>query len=300
MLKDFSVSQFAVSRCAVVFSNAARPRYFALLAGWIAWSLASSSQAVPINYGDFLASTVTYRMVTEDTNSPGDATPLFGTPTISGNSMDFNPIGFDSESSGAAGNDITRGELVFMVEANNKQVHAIQNLSIKELGDLTLSGNGTDATSVSVRMPTVIEIVEVDGVAITPIELSMMSSPPLPVLNPMFAVLPSNASSDGTFQLATDGGGQPIYATQWAGSLFVDLQDALLKSGMPFTRGVTKINVSFANVFASTSEDGTVARIAKKDVSGLTVTANIPEPASSGLALMALAAGLLAARRGRS
>ena len=264
------------------------------------WSCTRPSLAAPIPYGDFVGTTVTYRMVTEDTSSAGDTPPLYGAPTVSGDSLDFNPVGFDSEVSGVNNSDITSGQLIFMVEANNKQIDTIRNLHISELGDLTLSGTGTDSTSVSVRLPAMIEIVEVDGIAIPPIELSMLSTPPLPVLDPMFRLVPSNAASDGTFQLVTDGGGGPIYTTQWGGTLFVDLHDALIQSGTSFQRGITKINVTMANILSSTSEAETTARIAKKDVDGLTITTNIPEPGTATLALGAILSGLMLARRGRS
>ena len=52
--------------------------------------------AAPINYGDFDADTVIYLQVTEDANSPGDSPPLFGAPVVSGNSIDFNPVGFSA------------------------------------------------------------------------------------------------------------------------------------------------------------------------------------------------------------
>jgi hypothetical protein len=239
---------------------------------------ASSSQAVPINYGDFMGSTVTYKMVTED--SATDPTPLFGAPLVSGDTLDFTPVGFGASSAGG-GADMTDGQLSFMVQAKPGQ--SIQNILIKEFGDTTLAGvvplNST-TTSTFVRMPVFIDIVEVNGVGINPIKLSASSIPPIvATFNP----------SNGDFYLGIDGGGGPLYHTTWTGQLFVNL-DAIQK-------GITKINVNLDNVLIAVSQVGTSALIAKKDF--FTVTTNIPEPTSFGLALLAVALAGCLGRRGR-
>ena len=79
--------------------------------------------------------------------------------------------------------------------------------------------------------------------------------------------------------------------------LFVDVHDALIKSGTPFVRGATKVTVNIDNVLVATSQAGTSATIAKKDF--ITITTNIPEPASACLILMAAAAGLVTCRQRR-
>jgi hypothetical protein len=221
---------------------------------------------------------------------------MFGEPTVGGTTLNFNPVGFDSATSGAAA-DITEGQLFFMVESNDKQTQSIQNLLIQETGDTTLAGNvpvGSLGTSSSVRLTGVVQIVEVDGVAIPPITLTGMSTPPLPVLAPVYTVLPSNTVSDGTWQLGVDGNGGPTFSTQWNGELFIDIHDALVKSGVSFTRGATKVTANLNNVLAATSEQGTSATIAKKDF--FTVTTNIPEPTALSMCVLALAAGFLTRR----
>jgi hypothetical protein len=240
-------------------------------------------------------------MITEDSSSDVVPPCMYCEPTVGGDTLNFNPVGFDAGSSNGAVADITDGQLFFMIESNNKQTQAIQNFLLREIGDTTLSGNvpvGTIATSTAVNIAAVVEIVEVDGVMLPmPITLTGMSAPPLPILSATFAQLPGNTPSDGNWQLGTDGGGGPIFFTQWSGSLFVDVQDALIKSGTPFTRGATKISVNIDNVLAATSEAGTSATIAKKDF--ITITTNIPEPASVSLLLLAVMGSVLM-RRGRS
>jgi hypothetical protein len=268
------------------------------LAPGIFCSRPSSAPAAPITYSDLVGSTVTYRMITEDSGTDTVPPGMFGQPTIGGNTLNFSPVGFDSATTGPNA-DITDGQLLFMVESNNKQTQSIQNILIRETGDTTLTGNvpvGSLGTSASVRLAAVIEIVEVDGVAIPPITLSGMSTPPLPVLTPVFTHLPSNSPSDGTWQLGVDGGGGPSFTTQWNGRLFIDVHDALIKSGVTFTRGATRVTANLNNVLAATSETGTSATIAKKDF--FTITTNIPEPAASVLVMMGLACGLVT-RRGR-
>jgi len=252
-----------------------------------------------IIYGDYMGNTVNYKMVQEDANSPPpDAPPLFGKPTIleavypalpcttatctlPGDTLDFNPVGFSASAAGAAGVDVTDGNLSFMVEAKPGQ--SIKNIKIKEFGDTTLTGNvplNSIATSTAVRLPVFIDIVAVNGVGINPIKLNDSSIPPIvATFNP----------SNGDFYLGVDGAGGPLYHTTWTGELFVNLE-AIVK-------GITKINVNLDNVLVATSEAGTSAIIAKKDF--FIITTNIPEPTSCSLVLLALAVGGCVARRAR-
>ena len=141
---------------------------------------------------------MTYRMVTEDSGTDTVPPCMFCQPTVGGDTLNFNPVGFDAASSNGGAADITDGQLLFMIESNNKQTQAIQNFKISETGDTTLAGQragGLNQHATSVRITPVVEIVEVDGVALpVPITLSKMSTPPLPVLDDVFTQIPGNTS----------------------------------------------------------------------------------------------------------
>lgn len=244
------------------------------------------SLAAPINYGSHMGATVTYVDVTEE--SATDPTPLYGAPTVTGDSIDFNPIGFDANSSGG-GTDVTDGQLTFMVVA--KPGYGIPRINFDEAGDTTLAGIvplGSTNTGTVVVADGVIDIHEVDFVGINNISVP-------------FALLfnPSN----GDYYLGVDGGGGPFYHTQWTGSVSVNLLQALFDHGVRRVLGPTKISVNLDNALIAFSQPGTSALIAKKDFGGLSITVDqpgggggpdIPEPASlmlAGLGLIGMVLG---------
>lgn len=235
-----------------------------------------------------MGNTVTYQMVREAANSAGDTAPLFGPPTVSGDSLDFDPVGFSASTIGG-GVDITDGNLAFMVKA--KPGNSISNIQIAERGDTTLAGFGSDTTFSSVTMRGILNINEVDFVGINTIAL------PISITN--------FSPSGGTYGLGTDGGGGPLYASGWNGSLLFDLTTAnpvvaaaFASQGIVPKTGVTKISVNFNNTLVAISQVGTSATIAKKD-NGIIIRTNIPEPTSALLAALSLALCGLVARRVR-
>jgi len=249
---------------------------------------AASSHAAPIVYGDLMGNTVTFQNIREAANSAGDAGPLFGAPSVSGDSLDFDPVGFSASVIGP-GVDITDGNLAFGVKA--KAGNAINNILFQELGDTTLAGFGTDTTFSSVTMHGVLNITEVDFAGINTITI------PIAITN--------FGPSGGTYGLGTDGGGGPTFSSGWSGSLFVDLTTAnptvaaaLASQGISPSLGVTKISVNFNNTLVAIGQTGTSALIAKKD-NGIIITTNIPEPTSCLMAVFGLAICGAAARRSR-
>lgn len=245
--------------------------------GWCVW--ATVAQAAPINYGNFSGNTVDFLNVTEDANSAGDAPPLFGPPAVAGDSLDFDPVGFNASATGAAGIDVTDGNLSFTIRA--KQGYAIDMFSLSEAGDTTLAGFGTDGTFTSVTAIGVLNIEAVDGVGIATIAVPFSLT-----FNP----------SGGTYGLASDGGGGPLFSTGWSGSLVKNVEQELINNNVPFTLGATQISINLDNTLTALSEAGTFSLIAKKDFGGVSITVNIPEPATW---LMVSLGGLAVAACGR-
>jgi hypothetical protein len=270
-------SLFGLSSSLFFQRGAQRTTGLLLVAAIFAVSMLGRSYATPISLGDFMGNTVSYLNVQEDSNS-GDPPGLFGPASVSGDSLDFNPVGFSAHTTGLDV-DQTDGQLLFMVQA--KPAKVINNFSIAEFGDTTLSGLGDDHTFTSVTTSVFIDITQINGVGVTPIKLQKE-----------LTFTPSN----GDFGLATDGGGGPLFHTTWNGSLLVDLNQELALRNLPGK--VTKINVNLDNTLTAISQAGTAALIAKKDATGVIITSNTPEPASCVLALIGLVGtGLFVRRR---
>jgi hypothetical protein len=283
------------------YARAYRRVALSAVAALIAFNSSSSLvHAAPINYGSFMGTSVIYDMVVEAANTVGDTEPLFGPPTTLGpvtpgfpavpcvmcgipaNTLDFSPVGFSASTIGG-GVDQTDGNLAFMILAKPGQ--GISNISFKEAGDVSLTGiapAATETTFAAVTSNVFIDIVEVNGVGITPINL---------MFDQTFS------PSGGTYGLGTDGfATQPLYNDAWTGSLFVDIQQELIDRGI---NGVaTKVSVDLDNTLSAISQNGTAALIAKKD-HGVIITTNVPEPASCLLAVLGLVS-LLGIRRGRN
>lgn len=231
--------------------------------------------AAPINYGDFIGSTVVFQSITED--SITDPLPLYGAPTVIGDQLDFGPTAFGSFSTNG-GADITDGLLRGSITANDG--YSLDSFSFTEFGDYTLlGGGGTAATAAYIGQTFFVTITEVDGVALGVNAFTVNAS--------------SVFTSDGDFFLPDESG----IAVPWSGSGSIDLAAALAdrKADFPQITGnaVTGIEFTSNNTLVTTSESGTVAFIQKKDVQLSIVS--IPEPAS--LSLIGLGASVLLRRR---
>ena len=299
--------------CAAFGDSSSRTfRGLALMAGAVlvlSMSLKQPAQAALV-HGDFYGATVNYIGV-EEASSTGDPLPLFGRPTvlgpepppgdpcvacaIPGNSLEFSPINFNAASSNG-GADQTDGRLSFMVVAHPGV--AIKNIFLAEAGDTSLLGPpGSDAFT-KVTASGTMNIVEVDGagVALAPIQFAMD-----------FVLLPSNAATDAEWQLSVDGGGGVSYATQWAGSILLDIEDLLDAANQSYNLGATKITINLDNTLEALTTSGASAFIAKKEFGGLSVTVNqpppggeIPEPATLALVGLAMAGWVSFRRANRS
>lgn len=257
-------------------------RAFPILCAALLFALPMSSLAVgsTITYnGPFPGATVVYgpvlnafdQGVTE--NSLTDPVPLFGAPSVTGDSIDFNPTGFGAFGAGGGG-DVTDGQLVFKVQA--KPNFAINNISFGEAGITTLAGVGTNITHTDVSAVGNIDIYEVDGVRINKISIP---------LNLVFTPLTATGNQ-GTFQLVADAG-LGLASLPWSGSQVIDIKQALINAGIPFGKGATLIGVDLDNSLVAQSEAGSLALIDKKDFGGVSITINrIPEPTALVLAAL--------------
>jgi hypothetical protein len=229
--------------------------------------VAQSSFGAQINYGTHMGTHVTYVNVMEDSGAD-EPLPLFGAPTVTGNSIDFNPLGFDAASTNG-GSDITDSNLVFMVTA--KSGSRIESITFRESGDTTMAGNvapGTMGTATAAFASGVLDIHEVDFTGINHISVPFSMT-----FNP----------SGGTYFLGTDGGGGPLFNTQWNGSVTIPVEDILIANGFVIPPGAvdpdggaTKISINLDNVLVAVSQPGTSALISKKDFGGISVRVNVP------------------------
>lgn len=227
----------------------------------------TSSKAAAYSYGDFLGSTIIFQGVTE--SSATDGGPLFGTPIIAGDTLDFNPQGFAAFSQGG-GVDLTDGQLNFLIKAT--EGNSISQLHFYEVGDFSLAGTGTGGTKVAVATSFFLDILSVDGVSINPVSLtgSMVFTP----------------NANGQFDLVSNSG----IGLFWSGGINFDINAALDANSISYTSGATEIRVNLDNTLLAVSESGSVAYIAKKGFDGVGFTVSVPEPSSMTIALLGMLA----------
>jgi hypothetical protein len=221
---------------------------------------ASDVVAAPISYGNVSGEGVVYQQVTEDSSTDPGAT-LYGAPTVSGDGLLFNPT-FSAVMS-SPGTDQTFGSLTATVNATNGS--RIELLQFQEQGDYSLVGAGTAATNVSVSATFTISILEVEGAAVTPIDV----------------VQQMTFTPGGSFNLVDDSG----LVVPWSGAVQIDLNDAIFNAGL--VGQATKVAIELDNRLTAQS-DGGYAYIKKKDIGGFAITAvtDIPEPATMSLLVL--------------
>lgn len=241
----------------------------ALFCGLLLVSLAGPAHAG--SYGDYNGITVIYKDVNDVQNR-------FGAPTVSGDSIDFDPT-FLAECNDCGQVINVNDRLNFTIEAKPNRV--IDNIILTEAGDFTLNDFfGLGLAEVTVSAPVFIEIFEVDNVAINQIDVNANL-----VFTPV--VVP-----DGVYNASSFGN---VTGQIWTGFLEIDLNQVLADNG--YAGGATLVEITMDNILTAAAVNGGSAMIEKKDTSGLSVTV-IPEPSSASLLALGLV-GIASIRRRR-
>jgi hypothetical protein len=121
---------------------------------------------------DFVGPNIMYLDVKETPNSLPEPDPLqlFGPPTLSGDTLFFNPTDFSAGATGGS-TDFVDSFLVATVMTTNASKF-ISDLWVTESGSYTLSGGTAAGTRVTVSMDTIKAVVlERNGVPVAPFEL---------------------------------------------------------------------------------------------------------------------------------
>jgi hypothetical protein len=224
----------------------------------------ATARGASINYGSFNLPGIMFQDVTESSGT--DPVPLYGPPAPFVIGLDFDPIGFTSSATGGNA-DITDGQLNFTV-MSLPGGPAIPSIKLSEAGDYSMAGaGGNAATSVFAGAILRATITQVNGLPVAPINV--------PVVNASFSdSLPPNE-----------------IVAPWSLSLTANIAAALGPG-----QNATKVEVVINNTLLTTSQQGTLAFIAKKDFR--IDIPNIPEP--STLLFSAIAGiGAFAFRRSR-
>jgi len=230
-----------------------------------------------ILYGDFddiPPGAVMYLDVTESSATDTLPPALFGPPSVSANTLDFDPEGFGAYSTNGI-NDITDGQLNF--DIMTLPGAGLTSLSFRESGDFTLDGTGTSITEIGAGIAVMVEILAVDGLMLdTPIQVIGSTS---------FSA--NLESSPGTSQ-------------PWGNVLFVDFGPALMNNQIEVIDGVTKAKVVLDDTLYAISESSSVALVAKKDfqiIPNGSLDPTVPEPSTLGLMSLAVVGVMLRRRR---
>jgi len=223
---------------------------------------AGSAFSNDYTYGDYAGSNLEFLDVAEA--SATSVVPVFGAPTVSGDSLLFAPENAEASSS-SGGTDFLDGQLTTTIRANAG--YGINQLSISEAGNYSLSGAGAAATEVSAGLASTLSILEINGTALS-----------IPII--------VSQNADAYFNLAASGGED----LPWSLSVLFDIDDVLADnelSGM-----ATLVTLTFDNTLGAVSEAGSEASIAKDSVVIGVVASPVPEPSAIvllGVAVLAIA-----------
>jgi hypothetical protein len=219
------------------------------------------ARAASISYPDLgpIPPGFTFTGITE--SSITDGVPLYGAPTAFPIGLSFTPTGFASASSGG-GIDLTDGQLNYTIVAGPGS-GGISVISFSEGGLFSLSGTGTSNTEVLAGASLLVTVLELNGVAVAPINLT------------------TSVSSLAYNLTANPGLNQP-----WNVSVTTNVASQLAGLGYASSQRATKASVVIDNSLVAISEGLSAAAITKADFDVHVV----PEPATAGIAAIALLA----------
>jgi hypothetical protein len=247
-------------------------KQFVLCTGVVAM-VAGTAFATPINHGNRIGTTVDYLNVTEDSNTDPVPPALFGSPSIAGDTLLFNPVSFGATANAPGGGfDITDGTLTTEIVAHAGQ--SIPLVQITENGDYTLAGPGGAGTWSSVSLSAFITVAQIDG-----------PGPFTPFTYQVSGVFSPNM---GMFTLPADAG----VLVPWTGVMNSNIDTELALRG--YSGSATRFFLTFNNQLLAFNEAGSVSTIKKKQ-NGIRI--DVPVPATG--AVIGLA-GLFVARRRRA
>jgi hypothetical protein len=207
--------------------------------------------------------------------------PGVGSPTVVGNSISFDPQGFQSQASGGTAHMID-SQMSTTIMAKDGQ--AVESIAISELGDYTLDGLTGGEAMASVGAAFFWTIEEINGVP-----------NPQPTQTQSMQFTTGGGVNGGEYFRPGDEGTAAI----WSGSVFIDVRDYLNSNGLG-DAFATKVRLTFDNTLQTAADAVSNAFIKKKELGGSVVvtvdTSAIPEPATIVLAGIALA-GVAVRRR---
>lgn len=260
-------------------------RFFSTAVLAICSALLLSSTSFAATYGNRVGTNYTYEGIQ-------DGLGLYGSPTISGDLLDFDPAAFSSSCAGPPGctSPVTTDDnLLFHIQANSGAF--IGSIILNESGDMTLSSSANALAAAILSAPVRVQVEEINGVPLS------ISNPGLTVATNLTTGL---AFSGGT--LGSDGLSytydyqNPAFGsvTQlWNGSIVVDV-DALIAS-YGLSGRATRVDFFMDNKLTTFAFQGASSTARKKDVDGVTINV-VPEPNTALLMALGLAA-LTAVRR---
>jgi hypothetical protein len=231
--------------------------------------LCASANANLITYGDYTGVNIKFENVSEDAAIPGHSAPLFGTPTVSGNTLMFSPQGFSAYSAGGMP-DFVDSHLSMKISALGDQ--GIPTVNYEEYGDFSLLGTGTSHTQVTCAVPAWLTILKVGALSIDPIVVSGTII---------------NTPGSGTYTLT----GNPGTGVTWTSNVVFDVAGALQKAGV--SGKATEVLLTLDNSLSAQSETSSISFIAKKGAFVDVDLEPVPEPASIVLLGVCAIGGLI-------